>query len=221
MSRQRQQRTNYIRQKQQPGAEVLTAPLLWAVQNIVGTKVTIQVYSGQVNLVSKGVPQIKNDTKGMLPTACVPVGPPPSPEVLLFELTFPAASEPGDVFIMESPSRAIQTYLGAVLGAQITTFPLTFVSSLDITFSVASWDPSMLNLTAAMPFTPLLATTGAQVINQTTGESGRVQLPDNNNVSVEFPVSSLSAGDTIFIPGGQLQFSGPYGGRNSEATFIL
>lgn len=219
--RQRQQRTNYLRQKQQPGASQLTAPILWWIDNIAPPYVYIRLLTGDVPVVLNGLPAVQNQTKGLSVLSANIQLPSPDPSYNYLVLEMDGVSEPGDVFTLDQPSRAVQTNLGACMAAQITGYPFAGQMSLDFSPSISSWDATHVNLAFSAPFGPLLVSQGAQVINLRSNEQGIVAIPDNLTLSVEFPADFVSSGDQIFIPGGQLQFSGPYGGRISEATLVI
>lgn len=219
--RQRQQRTNYLRQKQQPGASQLTAPILWWIENMIGANIYLRLLVGTTPIVINGLPAVVNQTKGLTVVELELVEPSPDPSYQFLRLGMSGINEPGDVFTLDQPSRAIQTSLGACMAAQITGYPFSGQMSLDFTASVTSWNANRIELAFSAPFGPLLISSGAQIVNQRTAEVAECFIPDNLTLAADFPAFGLQSGDVIFIPGGQLAFSGPYGGRISEATLVL
>jgi hypothetical protein len=219
--RQRQQRTNYLRQKLQPGATPFTSPLFWVADSISGTQLFVRLMTGGAPLTINGVPQVQCLRTSEIAQTFTLIDPSPDPSYALAEMGFSSGLQPGDVFQLIQPARQVQTSLGAVMAAALVPFPFIGLADVSVLLSAVGTAGPVLNLTASTAFGPLFMNPSFVCYNQTTGETGSAVLTGGLNCEVSFPISGLNPGDVVNVNSNGAGLINAVGGTANQFAYTV
>lgn len=193
----RQQRSNYTRQKLQPGAPQKVAGLRWWPISLAAAQLVIEIEGVGTDIVLDGAPQITNDDTGQAPTSAGWVVPPAPGANAQLALNYPAGFPDVTSFSLLVPATQLRNTYGSGLAPSKQFWPNRFAPHprvQAINFAVAGSQLSF-DFDSAASAAAVLAPTS--IVNDTTAEQATLISVVGLHVVVDFPVLGLTPGDQV------------------------
>lgn len=207
----RQQRTNYKRQRMPVGTLVPQQGMTWTPQSAVGNFMVLQIWEDPQGLVLDGVPPIVSGTTGRTAIGATLLAPVPFTPYALLQIEWDTIPDPGEWLILASPWNGLRNRYGGQMNAARMKWPSGTAYDFNIVPAPAIHSPTELEVNFYSAFGPVCLGDGFQVQNTTTIQWGSFTGWFGPLAIFNFP-AGVHAGDVIDIPAGQVMLTTPYGG---------
>lgn len=185
----RQQRTNYTRQKPKPGAPPIRNNIGWSLTSVSGTEIVLTIDGSTSGLVKNGTPTFE-----ILATAIVTVASVLTGDTLTLEMSDPVP-QPG-VLVLRTPSIAIRNEFGGLLNSGFAEIPAIPPPPEASTMSILSFSGPELTMQLAGGGPGFYANQNLQLHNDTASEYSSECLISGDVCVFRF-TNPLSSGDAI------------------------
>lgn len=216
----RQQRSNYIRQRLPTVSSEALYGLLWTIDSSIGAVLTLRITGMLQGMVASGFPPLVALNSGRVAVSAVFAEGPDPTNYNLLAVTFDGPLDEADLYTLEAPSQCLRNRWGGVLSAGKQAFPTPFIFSDEIAMSYASHGGSQVIVSFLSQFLPVCIGPTSILQNDDNMELGNFTGWLGNDAMFDF-ASALVTGMVISWPGNQPAFKNQFGGDLIAGSFVI
>jgi hypothetical protein len=216
----RQQRTNYMRQRATTVSPEALFGLLWTIAAADATTITLHIVGMRDGLVINGFPAIHAVNSGRdAISAVLAVSPDPTLYDVLI-VTFDGPLDDADLYELTQPSQSVRNRWGGTLSAAVQAYPTPFVINDEIALQFVSASTHQLDVEFVALFLPVCIGPNFTITNDNTSEPGVFLGWSGVQASFYFSLG-LTPGDVVSWPGDQPACKAQYGGSLIADSLVI